>query len=397
MSKSLVRTGALSQLLFLLLVASTKTAPAQDLAPEIQLGIRGVVSANAEISSGETTNAVSDFSDSAVLVGARQKLFNNYRGQVVVGFQFPDADSDLGQVFFHRVFVRLENKKNVFVIGRSRLSSTLVEFPTMRDDDALLITDVVSPFSDGLDTEDSQFGNVIQLTRYLTPRIWIELHGEYYAETNRPEQNFELNAAGITLAYQVPRSLRWNRAMLDQVGVSFDGFFTSRAGIDDKWDEVLKNIKLSAILSVFPDPVHFVDFRHQTIFNVGFDDVDKVTTFSEMARARSIATFSSVGYTYRRYEWPAMRTALSFGYKTFPDLNETTNQLLLLGNFFYRVGANFDVGFQVEQNWYNGDLENLYESSTAIKLGFIYSVDQRFNNQFDDRDSILNLEHGYIE
>ena len=76
----------------------------------------------------------------------------------------------------------------------------------------------------------------------------------------------------------------------------------------------------------------------------------------------------------------------------------TTNQLTLLGNVFYRLGANFDVGVQVQQSWNSGDLERLFEHrSTGFKLALIYSVDQRFNNQFDDRDSILNLEHGYVK
>ncbi len=380
----------------LLLTVSTTAAQAQDLAPELQFGARGVVSGNVNIASGQTTSAVSDFSDTALLVGARQKLFHDARGQLVIGFQFPDAESNLGQVFFHRVFVRLENQRNAFQIGRARLSSTLVEFPTLRDDDVLLFTDVVSPFSDGEDSEDSQFGNVIEAMRFLTPRLRLELHGEHYTETNDAD-DFSLNAAGLSLVYRVPESQRWNQKVLDQFGVSFDGFFTERAGFDDTWDEMLKNVKVAAVLNLYPDPVHFVQLSHQTIYNVGFDETRRVTSFGEMARARSVATFTSLGYTWRKYEWPTLRASLGAGYKTFPELTET-NQLTLLGNVFYRLGANFDVGLQVQQTWNNGDLERLFEHrSTGFKLALIYSVDQRFNNQFDDRDSILNLEHGYVK
>ena len=377
-----------------LLLMSTTVAQAQDLAPELQFGARGVVSGNVNIASGQTTSAVSDFSDTALLVGARQKLFHDARGQLVIGFQFPDAESNLGQVFFHRVFVRLENQRNAFQIGRTRLSSTLVEFPTLRDDDALLFTDVVSPFSDGENSEDSQFGNVIEAMRFLTPRLRLELHGEHY--TNDAD-DFSLNAAGLSLVYRVPESQRWNQKVLDQLGVSFDGFFTERAGFDGAWDEMLKNVKVAAVLNLYPDPVHFVQLSHQTIYNVGFDETRRVTSFGEMARARSVAMFTSLAYTWRKYEWPMLRASLGAGYKTFPDLTET-NQLTLLGNVFYRLGANFDVGVQVQQTWNNGDLERLFEHrSTGFKLALIYSVDQRFNNQFDDRDSILNLEHGYVK
>ena len=79
---------------------------------------------------------MNDFSDTAVLTGFRQKLYNNFRGQLVIGFQFPDAESNLGQVFYHHVFILLENKSSILKLGRSRVQSALIEFPTLRDDGA---------------------------------------------------------------------------------------------------------------------------------------------------------------------------------------------------------------------------------------------------------------------
>ena len=107
----------------------------------------------------------------ALLLGFRQKLYNKFRGQLVVGLQFPDADSDLGQVFYHQVFVKLENRSNILKLGRSRVRSALIEFPTLRDDDALLFTDVLNPFSNGENTEDNQYGNVIEGTHLFGQRV----------------------------------------------------------------------------------------------------------------------------------------------------------------------------------------------------------------------------------
>ncbi|WP_456441027.1 hypothetical protein [Caldithrix abyssi] len=36
------------------------------------------------------------------------------------------------------------------------------------------------------------------------------------------------------------------------------------------------------------------------------------------------------------------------------------------------------------------------ESTIYHRPGLVYSIDQRWNKQFDDRNSLLNLEHGYI-
>ncbi|MBU2507994.1 MAG: hypothetical protein KJ799_14905, partial [Bacteroidetes bacterium] len=132
--------------------------------PEIQLGARGVFSVNNDIANNAKSSAINDFSDSGFLLGFRQKMYNDFRGQFVLGFQFPDADSDLGQIFFHQVFIKLEDQHNIIKLGRSRVKSSLIEFATLRDDDALKLTDVLKPYSNGTNTEDNQFGNVIEYT-----------------------------------------------------------------------------------------------------------------------------------------------------------------------------------------------------------------------------------------
>jgi len=36
------------------------------------------------------------------------------------------------------------------------------------------------------------------------------------------------------------------------------------------------------------------------------------------------------------------------------------------------------------------------EHETEVQFALIYSIGQLWNSQFDDRESLLNLEHGYI-
>ncbi len=116
-----------------------------------------------------------------------------------------------------------------------------------------------------------------------------------------------------------------------------------------------------------------------------------------MARARSWASFTSLRYLYRRLERPSGQLSLSFGPKSYPALSNTTNQIQIVVNGFYRLGENFDAGLQYEYRAYNGDLESLFgENEQRIKLALVFSVDQLWNEQFDDRESLLNLEHGYI-
>lgn len=390
--------------LYLLLamgLAASGSVSLAELSPEIQLGARGVLSLNGIFSSEDNTSEASDFSDTSLMVGFRQKLYCDWRGQMVIGFQFPDAGSDLGQVFYHQTFILLEDKSHILKFGRSRVRNTLIEFPTLRDDDAIYFTDVLNPFSSGEDSEDSQYGNVLEASHVFGKRFWLNIHGEHFTEIpallDDSEQDFDFNAVGVTLEYRVPETQRWNREILDQIGIGFNGFLTARDEDEGKLDEVLKNITFSTILNIYPDPVHFLDLRHQTIYNVGFDEVERLENYANMTRASSLATFTSLRYLYRKLERPTAQLSLAFGYKTFPDLSETADQIQLMANTFYRVGENFDVGLQFQYRHNSDDLKKILgENDGIIQLSLIYSVDQSWNDQFDDRGSLLSLEHGYI-
>ncbi len=370
-------------------------------APEIQLGARGVMSFNVGRTLQETTSAVNDFSDTGILLGFRQKMYNRFRGQLVIGMQFPDADSDLGQVFFHQTFLKIEDKSNILKMGRSRVRSALIEFPTLRDDDALYFTDVLNPFSSGENTEDNQYGNVFEAAHIFGQRTWLRIHGEHFTETPKPpattETDFSLNAAGFSLQYRVPETQIWNRPFLQQLGVGFNNFLTNRSGYGSQWDQALKNLSLSTILNLKRDPVHFWDFRAQGIYNFGFKEVDQIDDFTSMTRTRSLSAFASLRYIYRKLERPSWQAAMSFGYKTFPDLLTTSNQVKSVANVFYRLGENFDIGAQVQYAQNKGELKNLLgKHEIRFQFALIYAIDRRWNNQFDDRESLLNLEHGYI-
>jgi len=390
----------IAALLILLIIGSSELFA--QVSPEILMGTRGVMSLNLDKVANEKSSAVSDFSDSSFLIGFRQKLYNQFRGKFVIGFQFPDADSDLGQIYFHQVFLQIGDKSNMLKIGRSRVKSALIEFPTLRDDDALYYTDVLNPFSSGENTEESQFGNVLELTHIFGQKFWLRIHGEHFTETPDPpetsETDFSLNSLGLSFEYIVPETQRWNRQVLNQIGISFNNFITDREGYTSLYDRALKNVIFSAVLNVHPDPVHFWDVKHQTLYNSGFEEITEIGSYPEMARAKSLSAFTSVRYLYRKLERPTAQISASFGFKTFPDLIDSTNQLAVIANAFYRLGENFDVGVQFRQEWFKGDLKNIFgKSNSQIQFSIIYSVDQSWNNQFDDRDSLLNLEHGYIK
>ncbi len=372
-----------------------------EVSPEIQLGARGVMSFNTDIKKDQTTNAVSDFSDTDLMLGFRQKMYNKFRGQLVIGFQFPDADSDLGQVFFHQTFIKLDNKSNIIKMGRSRVRTILFDFPLLRDDDALLLTTVLNPFSNGENSEDHQYGNVLEYTHIFGQRYRLQLHAEHFRETpetpGTAETDFGLNAVGFVLEYQVPITQRWNRPFIQSLSIGSNNFLTDRPGFSSEYDQALKNLLFGFVINIKPDPVHFWDIRSQTIYNTGFDEIQNIENYSDLARAKAIGNYSSIRYLYRKMERPTLQVALSGGYKKFPNTLRPTELFQIATSLFYRFGANFDIGIQLQYKDFSGDLKDLYGSNeTRIQFSFIYSIDQSWNNQFDERESLLNLEHGYI-
>ncbi len=386
--------------IFIMLAGLLHSAFAQ-VSPEIQLGARGVMSFNTDITGNKKATSVNDFSDTGLLLGFRQKMYGNFRGQLVIGLQFPDADSDLGQVFFHQTFIKIEDQKNILKMGRSRVLSALIEFPTLRDDDALLLTDVLNPFSSGANTEDNQYGNVIEASHVFAQRYWVRLHGEHFTKSPKAplssETDFSLNALGLALEYRVPETQIWNRPRIQQLGLSLNNFLTDRKGYSNRFDRTLKNILVSGIFNLWPDPVYFVDARFQVVYNLGFDDVKRINTFYDLTRATAAAHFFSLRFLYRKLERPTLQLALSGGFNVFPNLTRETRQWQVIANAFYRLGENFDLALQIQHSQFSGDLKAMYgKSETRFQFGFVYSVDQRWNKQFDDRNSLLNLEHGYI-
>ncbi len=370
--------------------------------PEIQMAARGVVSVNNNFVENVKTSSINDFSDSGFLLGFKQKLYNDFRGQFVLGFQFPDADSDLGQVFFHQVFLKMEDQKNIIKLGRSRIKSALIDFTTLRDDDALHFTDVINPYSAGVNTEDNQFGNVFELTHIFKQRYWVTLHGEHFTNSNLPagvsETDFSMNAIGLSLEYRVPRSQRWNRDFLQQIGISINNFLKDRQGFSHNFDNILKNVLFSTVINIVPDPVNFVDFRFQAIYNNGLAGVNSISNYQDYAEAKSFSVFFGPRYLLRKLERPALQLSFYTGFKTMPDLFKDSKQFQFIANAFYRIGENFDIGIQYQFRNNTGDLINILPAKEhKIQFAMIFSIDQIWNNQFDDRGSILNLEHSYIK
>ena len=364
--------------------------------PEFEIGAKGVFSGNFNFNSDESS-AVSDFSDTQLLMGLRQKLYNDWRVQFVLGLQFPDANSNLGEVFYNNIFIQLEDRTNIIKLGRTIAQTNLNEFPTLRDDDAQQFVYALNPFSDGVNTERDQYANVLEYTHIFKQRFFVSVHGENFYDSREPD-DFRLNSMGLSLIYRVPQSQQWNRNVLQEIGLSFNNYFTDRPGYSNDFDSSVKNLLFSTTVNLKPDPINFVDFKFQAIQNFGWDEVTQLGDYFEYARTESTALFGSFRYLKQKQERPHYQLSVGGGYKSLPNLDTDSDQLLLIANGFYRLGENFDIGLQYRYTDNKGFTETLFgESEHRVQLAFVYSFSRIFNKQFGDREDLLNLEHNYIK
>ena len=364
--------------------------------PEFEVGAKGVFSGNFNINSDESS-AVTDFSDTQLLLGLRQKLYNNWRAQFVLGLQFPDANSNLGEVFYNNIFMRIEDEKNIVKVGRTLAQTNLNQFPTLRDDDAIQFTYALNPFSDGVNTQRDQYANVLEYAHIFKQRYILSLHGENFYNSLNPN-DFKLNSMGLSFMYKVPFSQKWDRNIIQEIGLSYNNYFTNRPGYSDDFKSSIKNLVFSSTLNLKPDPVNFIDFKLQAIQNFGWDEVTALTDYFDYTRTQSTSVFGTLRYMKRKQKRPNYQFMLGGGYKSLSNLNMDSDQFIMMANSFYRMGENFDVGLQYRFTSNNGYTKTLFgKNEHRIQLALVYSFDKIFNKQFGDRDQILNLEHSYIK
>jgi len=364
--------------------------------PEFEVGAKGVFSGNFNINSDES-NAVTDFSDTQLLLGLRQKLYNNWRAQFVLGLQFPDANSNLGEVFYNNIFIRIEDEKNIVKVGRTLAQTNLNQFPTLRDDDAQQFTYALNPFSDGVNTQRDQYANVLEYAHIFKQRYILSLHGENFYNSLNPN-DFKLNSMGFSFMYRVPFSQKWDRNIIQEIGLSYNNYFTDRPGYSDDFKSSVKNLIFSSTLNLKPDPINFIDFKLQAIQNFGWDEITALTDYFDYTRTQSTSVFGTLRYMKRKQKRPNYQFMLGGGYKSLSNLNMDSDQFIMMANSFYRMGENFDVGLQYRFTSNNGYTKTLFgKNEHRIQLALVYSFDKIFNKQFGDRDQILNLEHNYIK
>jgi hypothetical protein len=382
---------------------------AQESLPRITLAGTGLVSFNIN---GETPfragltrdtdfGTVNDFSDSFLLIRLDRQLYDRDRAGMVIGFLFPDAENDLGDVFYNQVNVFYNSRNFAGTLGRTRLSNFLLEFPTLREEDILEYAFVTNAFSNADNSEFSRYGNILRAQVFrLNSRLVLSGQVSNWTVTDgqgAKADDFDVNAFSGSLVYRLPEAIRYS-AFVRRVGI---GLFSQN--VDLPGQNWMTAIAAATALNLTRHPLRNFELRAQAIYNSGVDDLEQVdprlgTLATPRGRARSeyFTLVGSLRFLSRPYQLDRFQAGITGTYKRFPD--QDAAQFAIVPNLFFRLGQGVDLGVQYQFEQFDDTLAELVgrKREQSVKLTFSFRFQTMFNNYFGERDDILNMEHGYI-
>jgi hypothetical protein len=399
------RAGILGGIVLLLLTLGAGKSYAQESLPRITLGGNGLVSFNVNSETpfgagltGDTDfGTVNDFSDSFLLIRLDRQLYEKDRAGMFVGFLFPDAQNDLGEVFYNQVNVFYNSQYFGGVLGRTRLYNFLLEFPTLREEDILEYAFVMNGFSNADNSEFNRYGNILRAQLFqLRSRLVFAGQVSNLMVTNEQGDeidDFDVNTISGSVIYQLPEAIRYT-GFVRHAGIQFSGQNVDLA--EQKW---MSAVLADLTLNLTRHPLKAFDFRAQGIYNLGVDELEQRGTLATprgRARSKSFAVVGSLRFLRRPYQLDRFQAAITGAYKTFPDQN--ASQFAIVPNVFFRLGQGVDLGIQYQYEQFDETLAELIgrKREQSVKFVLSFRFQTMFNNYFGERDDILNMEHGYI-
>lgn len=392
---------------FLAIFLAVGGAAAQESAPRLTFAGNGLVSFNlnagvpfADGIAGSTDfGTVIDFSDSFLLVRLDQQLFDKDRAGVVIGFLFPDVQTDLGVLFFNQIQVFYNTRLFGGVLGRTRLNNFVVELPTLREEDLIEYGFVNNAFSNANNSEFSRYGNVLRAQLFqLNSRLVISGQVANWAVTDSAGErsnDFDVNGISGSVEYRLPMGIRYTGA-LRQAGLTI---VSQNVGTPtQKW---MNAIAGGAAINLTRNPLGNLEFRTQGVYNFGVGDLSEfgTTPLAEpmgRARAESLSLVGSLRFLSRPYQLERFQVAITGGYKNF--VNREGSRFTIIPNVFFRLGQGVDVGLQYQYEQFDDALAAQIgrKRDHSVKLTMSFRFQLMFNDYFGERDDILNMEHGWI-
>ncbi|MFV2055667.1 MAG: hypothetical protein ACC707_04330, partial [Thiohalomonadales bacterium] len=368
----------------------------RDVTPRITLGGR-IISSLDDVNQDSDPEAKGEINleDSSLLLRFDKRMYKGGVAGAVIGLA--DASDDgKPETQFHELHAFYWNQNSRFTLGQTRLRNTLIELPLLRDDDFLTYSHVGSA-SSNLEF-DQIYAKQFAADWYVDKKIqsigvWT---GTRNSGINVGSAVGGFNSRGLTYAYQQPEDLLFVKRVR-QAGIMIDQQRVRTVSGKEEW---MTAIIIGGEININRNPSANWSTAAQLISNQGVDGItldeiknSSTNTVSARAAAKSNAFVGSFRYTDRTHLLTRWQASVNFAYKDYSDLS-SASQWSIAPTYVYRLGQGVDILGQAIYTDFSSGLGD--GSDTVVQLGIAFSLESVFNDTIGTRDSILNLEHGYI-
>ncbi len=371
-------------------------------APQIEIAGTGVGtldlgrSRNALPDGGRASGSQINISDSALVVGAAERLYKGGIGSLNVGGLALDQ-TNVGrgtQLFLHQAYVDYQTQTLEAYVGRTdNPTAQVVTFPTLRGDDLITFTNLLDPFSDGQNVEEHRYSNVGAVTLNQKLTTFENFHVQHLidsAGTSTPGDT-GLNSYGVSFQYLGLPGLE----AVEKV-ISYGGGYEHRsvARADGGRSDA---VYAGGVLNLKPSLVNLVDLRVLDNYTFG-NGLRGFRGTPDTFRANANAVTAAVRYLHSPFGKPAYQVSLTAGYKRYDRIGGADSVGAALTGV-RRLGDGFDAVAQYVYQHRGNSLAAAYggaHEENSVQVGFIFNFDTLFNRSVGPRRSLLNLQHQYI-
>lgn len=366
----------------------------QALTPQISISGVGAATLDTKKSSGI------NFSDSALVIGAAQRLADGKAiGSTGLGWlTLDDTNKGLGtQLFLNQAFLDYQGERFEALVGRSdNPTAHLVDFPTIRGDDLVTLTNPMNPYSNGENAEEHRYSNVASVTINQGFKYYQNFHAQHlidsFGDSAGIRNDTRINAFGATFYYLgTPGLEAFER--FPSWGVGIEHFTINPAGSGG-----LHQVSAGGVMNLNESVVSRWDLRLQDIVGFGSDlAAFSNTTDSYQADANTLT--ASVRFLSSPFGGPGYQIALTGARKDYFDVSGAKSYGAALTGV-KRLGQGFDLVAQYQGQWRDKKLAavqtpgNRYEQN--LEVGFVFSFEATINQHLAPRRSILNQQHQYV-
>ena len=400
--KNIFKLTFISGFLFPVLAAATLAQPVpipedQSFSPQVELAGSGIGTLGIVRTTDKQSEAGINFTDSALQVGASQRLYDDAIGSFVFGNLAPDAansgTSKNSSYFTHQSFLNYQSEKLEVLIGRTdNQIAHIVDFPTLRGDDLVTLTNPTDPFSNGINSEEHRYANVASVTLNQNLSYYENFHAQHLITSSNIGSDTGINSAGFTFQYLYSPGLE-NFSTVPSYGIGYE-----YVKLDTNSGSGLSQIYGGATINLKKSVTNLVDFRFQDILSLG-SNLSNFQNITDTFQADSNAAAVAVRYLNRPFGGSGYQLSLTGAYKNYLKVTQANSVGFAL-TAVKTLGQGFDLLGQFQGQTRSSNLASLQSPGVSfentVEIGLAFNFDALFNKHINPRRSLLNQQHQYV-